>query len=98
MSRKVLVIANETVAGRELMDAVKERAEGGEVLVVAPAMDKDAVAGDVRRCVDEVEKIYRLYGATDRLQLSAPDDYNRFSTEMREKAYLWLRERAAASR
>ena len=68
------------------------------VLVVAPAMDKDAVAGDVRRCVDEVEKIYRLYGATDRLQLFAPDDYNRFSTEMREKAYQWLRDRAAESR
>ena len=39
MSRKVLVIANETVAGRELMDAVKERAAGGEVLVVAPALN-----------------------------------------------------------
>jgi len=39
MSRKVLVIANETVAGRELKDAVKERAEGGEVLVVAPALN-----------------------------------------------------------
>jgi len=61
-------------------------------------MDKDAVAGDVRRCVDEVRKIYRLYGATDRLQLSAPDDYSRFSTEMREKAYRWLRDRAAESR
>ena len=68
------------------------------VLVVAPAMDKDAIAGDVRRCVDEVEKIYRLYGATDRLQLSAPDDYSRFSTEMRETAYQWLRDRAAESR
>jgi hypothetical protein len=39
MSRKVLVIANETVAGRELMDDVKERAAGGEVLVVAPALN-----------------------------------------------------------
>jgi hypothetical protein len=68
------------------------------VLVIAPAMDKDAVAGDVRRCVDEVEKIYRLYGATDRLRLSVPDDYNRFSTEMRETAYQWLRDRATESR
>ena len=39
MSRKVLVIANETVAGREGKDAVTERAEGGEVLVVAPALN-----------------------------------------------------------
>jgi hypothetical protein len=68
------------------------------VLVIAPAMDKDAVAGDVRRCVDEAGKIYRLYSATDRLQLFAPDDYNRFSTVMREKAYKWLRARAAESR
>jgi hypothetical protein len=65
------------------------------VLVVAPAMDKDAVASDVRRCVSEAEKIYRLYGVPDRLQLFAPDDYSRFSTEMREKAYQWLRNRAA---
>ena len=68
------------------------------LLVVAPAMDKDAVAGDVRRCIDEVEKIYRLYGATDRLQLFVPDDYNRFSPEIREQAYQWLRDRAAESR
>jgi hypothetical protein len=67
------------------------------VLVVAPAMDKDAVAADVKLCVNEVEKIYRLYAASDRLQLSAPVDYNRFSTEMREQAYQWLRDRAAES-
>jgi poly(3-hydroxybutyrate) depolymerase len=68
------------------------------VLVVAPAMDKDAIAGDVRLCVNEAEKIYRLYGASDQLQLFVPDDYSRFSTEMRDKAYRWLRDRAAAGR
>jgi pimeloyl-ACP methyl ester carboxylesterase len=68
------------------------------MLVVAPAMDKDAVAGDVRRCIDEAQKIYRLYGTTDRLQLSVPDDYSRFSAVMREKAYQWLRDRAGESR
>jgi dienelactone hydrolase len=68
------------------------------VLVIAPAMDKDAVAGDIRRCIDEAGKIYRLYSATDRLQLFAPEDYNRFSSTMREKAYKWLRDRATESR
>ncbi len=68
------------------------------VLVIAPAMDKDAVAGDVQTCVDETKKIYRLYGATDRLQLSTPDDYSRFSPEMRAKAYQWLRDRAEERR
>jgi dienelactone hydrolase len=65
------------------------------VLVIAPAMDKDAVLNDVRRCVGEVKKIYRLYGATDRLLLSVPDDYNRFSAELRATANQWLRDRAA---
>jgi dienelactone hydrolase len=65
------------------------------VLVIAPAMDKDAVAGDVRRCVDEARKVYRLSSATDRIELFTPNDYNRFSTEMRDKAYQWLRDRAA---
>jgi dienelactone hydrolase len=68
------------------------------VLVIAPTMDKDAVLDDVRRCVDEARKIYRLYGAADGLQYFAPDDYSRFSPEMRAKAYEWLRERAAERR
>jgi cephalosporin-C deacetylase-like acetyl esterase len=68
------------------------------VLVVAPTMDKDHVAGDVRRCVDEARKIYGLYGASNRLELSVPDDYSRFSPEMRATAYDWLRAQAAANR
>jgi poly(3-hydroxybutyrate) depolymerase len=67
------------------------------VLVIAPAMDKDAALDDVRRCVGEVKKIYGLYGETDRILLSVPDDYNRFSTEMRATANQWLRDRAAES-
>ncbi len=41
MARKVLVIANETCAGRELLDEVHARAsgDGDEVLVVAPALN-----------------------------------------------------------
>lgn len=64
------------------------------VLVIAPAMDKDAVVDDVRQCVNAAESIYGLYDATARLQLSVPDDYNRFSPEMRETAVQWLRDRA----
>jgi GABA permease len=39
MSKKVLVIANETCAGRELLDTLKQHAAGAEVLVVAPALN-----------------------------------------------------------
>ena len=39
-TRRVLVVANETVGGRELLDAVRERAVPGvAVLVVAPALN-----------------------------------------------------------
>jgi len=39
--RRILVVANETVAGRELLDELKRRTAGGdaEVLVVAPALN-----------------------------------------------------------
>jgi hypothetical protein len=39
--RRILVVANETVAGRELLDELKRRTAGGDadVLVVAPALN-----------------------------------------------------------
>jgi len=39
--RRILVVANETVAGRELLDELKRRTSGGDadVLVVAPALN-----------------------------------------------------------
>jgi hypothetical protein len=39
--RKILVVANETVAGRELLDDLRQRVAGGDadVLVVAPALN-----------------------------------------------------------
>ncbi len=67
------------------------------VLVIAPTMDKDAVLEDVKVAVAEAEKVYQLYDAAERLQLLVPDDYSRFSDEMREAAYQWLRDRAAES-
>ncbi|MGE3779548.1 MAG: alpha/beta fold hydrolase [Pirellulaceae bacterium] len=68
------------------------------MLVVAPAMDKDHPADDVRQCVAEAEKIYRLYGASTQLQLAVPDDYSRLATAARQHVYSWLRERAAVLR
>lgn len=63
------------------------------VLVIAPVMDKDAILQDVVYCVAQVRKIYSLYGTSDNIQIFLPDDYNRFSPEMREKTYEWLHDR-----
>jgi hypothetical protein len=67
------------------------------VLVIAPPMDKDAALGDVRQCVGEVERIFRLYGVPKRLQLPFSEDYSRFSIEIRATADQWLRVRVAES-
>ncbi len=63
------------------------------VLVIAPVMDKDASLKDIENCVAQAGKIYTLFGLTDNIQLFSPDDYNRYSPEMREKTYKWLQER-----
>ena len=60
------------------------------VLVIAPAMDKDAHLQDVQNCVGQAQTIYGFYGVPDNIQIFAPDDYNRFSPEMREKTHEWL--------
>jgi len=43
--------------------------------------------------MEQARKIYDLYAASDKIQIFTPDDYNRFSPEMREKTYEWLQER-----
>lgn len=63
------------------------------VLVIAPVMDKDAILQDVSYCVGQATKIFGLYGSANNLQLFVPDDYNRFSPEMRDTMYSWLQDR-----
>jgi cephalosporin-C deacetylase-like acetyl esterase len=63
------------------------------ILVIAPTMDKDATLKDVSYCVEQSKKIYKLYGSTDNIQFFNPEDYNRFSDEMRDKTYEWLQNR-----
>ncbi len=63
------------------------------ILVIAPTMDKDANLQDVKYCVGQARKIYDLFGAGDSIQVFAPDDFSRFSNEMRQKTYQWLQER-----
>jgi hypothetical protein len=57
--RKILVVANETVAGRELLDDLRLRAAGGDadVLVVAPALNSRLryLFADVDRAREQAE-------------------------------------------
>ncbi len=62
------------------------------MLIIAPSMDKDAVLNDVSKCVSEATRVYSLYGDQDKIGIFIPDDYNRYSQEMREKTFSWLKD------
>ncbi|MDB4582980.1 dienelactone hydrolase family protein, partial [Draconibacterium sp.] len=61
------------------------------ILVIAPQLDKDAHLPDIRNCMKDLRNIYDLYGIPGKIELFSPDDFNRFSEEMREKMYEWLK-------
>jgi GABA permease len=68
--RRILVVANETVAGRELLDELRRRTAGGdaEVLVVAPALNTRLryLFADVDHARDLAEQ--RLAGSIETLR------------------------------
>ena len=52
------------------------------LMVVAPELDWDNVQADVRDCVEEAAKVYRLLGAEKNLHLFAEYDINRWTTRL----------------
>jgi cephalosporin-C deacetylase-like acetyl esterase len=68
------------------------------VLLIAPQLDQTASLKDIRTTVTEAAKIYKLSGAADQLILNSPDDFNRFSDEMKEVIYGWAGKFSAGAR
>ena len=60
------------------------------LLVVAPALDRDACFSDVKACVDEAGKVYRLFGKENSLGFSGPQDYNHFHNNRQQEVLDWL--------
>ena len=60
------------------------------VLVVQPSMDRDATPADVHSAVEQARKAYALHGATDKLGLDEPNDYQRFPTATQNRAIEWM--------
>jgi cephalosporin-C deacetylase-like acetyl esterase len=63
------------------------------LLLIAPSWDQYASNEDIKKCVNEAGKVYALYGAKEKLELDSPDDYNRFSDEMKNQMVDWLKEK-----
>ncbi len=74
----------------EMLAAIAPR----PVFVVAPTWDQYASFSDIQHCMKEVKKVYGLYAKEDQLGLFAPEDYHRFSDEMKQRVISWLREKA----
>jgi pimeloyl-ACP methyl ester carboxylesterase len=61
------------------------------VLVIEPQLDRDATPADVHHAVDQARKVYALYGASDKLSLAEPWDYNRLPTVTMNDAVTWMK-------
>jgi len=79
---------------QDLLGAIAPR----PVLLIAPTLDQTANLKDIRASVTEAGKIYKLLGAPDQLILNSPDDFNRFSDEMKEIIYGWAGKFTAGAR
>jgi hypothetical protein len=61
------------------------------VLVVQPAMDRDATPADVKAAVDRAKTVYTLSGAASSLELQEPNDYARLTVATQNKAIEWMK-------
>jgi dienelactone hydrolase len=72
----------------EILAAIAPR----PLLIVAPSWDQYASFSDIQRCMNEVKKVYGLFRQEEKVELFAPEDYNRFSDEMKTKVVSWMKE------
>ena len=70
----------------ELLGAIAPR----PVLVMQPQLDRDANVADVRAAIAQAAKVYGLYGATDKLALYDPWDYNRLPEASQDWLVNWM--------
>jgi len=60
------------------------------VLVVQPQLDRDATPADVHAAVEQARKVYALYGASGKLALEEPWDYNRLPDKTQNEIIAWM--------
>ena len=80
------VLSSETSKGTASLASIAPR----PLLVVAPSLDRDACFADVKTCVDEANKVYRLLGKENNLNFSGPKDYNHFQENRQQEILDWL--------
>lgn len=61
------------------------------VLIIQPAMDRDATPTDVKAAIDRAKTVYTLNGAANNLELQEPNDYARLTAATQNKAIEWMK-------
>ena len=61
------------------------------LLIIAPLYDKDAHISDIKLAVMQVNKIYEWYGEKNNIDFFIPEDYNRFTMNIRNEVFSWFR-------
>jgi pimeloyl-ACP methyl ester carboxylesterase len=60
------------------------------VLIVAPTLDRYAVAEDVTQEVEAPRKIYHMLGHANAMAFETPLDFNRFKAARQQQVFHWL--------
>lgn len=60
------------------------------LLILTPTWDQYSSFSDVAKCVNEVEKVYKLYGKNENIDFYGPEDYNHFTSSMQDFTLKWL--------
>jgi pimeloyl-ACP methyl ester carboxylesterase len=71
---------------QEIMAAIAPR----PLMIITPRWDQYATFTETQNSLTEVQKVYDLYHERDNLEVFTPEDYNRFSDEMKQRAVEWL--------
>ena len=71
---------------QEIMAAIAPR----PLMIISPRWDQYATFTETQNSLTEVQKVYDLYHERDNLEVFTPEDYNRFSDEMKQRAVEWL--------
>ena len=68
------------------------------VYVLNPQLDRDDTAADVDAAVKQAGKVYALYGASDKLTISSPWNYNQLTNDEQDAAITWLTSTASGAK
>jgi pimeloyl-ACP methyl ester carboxylesterase len=72
----------------ELMATVAPR----PVYVMEPQFDREATPADVHAAVDRARNVFTMYGASDKLMLDEPYDYNRLPEVSQDRIIAWMKD------